>query len=163
VALGALEQHCSPEGFALLAGRVASLMASTAIDDQSYLSDCLRVLAKSAEPAHRQCIEDYLLSSPIGPYWSAVPWALWPDSPELFGRSWARYFAAEPPSRWRSTVIVQAFLSRPEALLCVRNALRANDETAWMHLREALLRGIDSPWLSESERGRLKSVCEGVG
>jgi|GEM_PF-2170355 len=163
VAFSVLEKNCTAEGFSRIASYVSTLSASTGLDDQSALSAALRVLAGSDNPRHRDLLKRYLLVAPIGVYWTSVPWALWPRDMDMFARSWTRYFSSVPATTWRDTVIVQAFLSKSDAIVCVRDVLQSATEEAWGHLRMALLKQIDRPWLKESEREQLKLACGNAG
>jgi hypothetical protein len=159
VALGVLEKNCTAQGFSRIASHVSTLSASVRLDDQSALSAALRVLAGSDDPRHRDLLKQYLLVSPIGVCWTSVPWALWPRDVDLFARSWTRYFSSVPAAMWRDTMIVQAFLSKSDALVCVRDVLQSATEEAWGHLRMELLKQIDRPWLKQAEREQLRMAC----
>lgn len=160
LAISSLEKTQDAKAFARIARHVLELKASTSFDSQSALGASLRVLAGSADPAHRRLLEEYLLEAPVGLYWTSVPWAVWPGDRDLFGRAWARYFSTVPVPNWRDTAIVQAFLSKPEALACVRDALRVTNGAAWTVLRAAIVSHSDAPWLSRDQCERVKLVCE---
>ncbi len=159
VALRALESLGTPAVWGEVASRASALGSPTRIEDDEALAGFVRVLAASPDAGHRQVVRRYLLESPFGAYWSVVPGALWPRDPELFACSWARFFTEVPAATWQDTAIVQAFFDRPEALVCVREALGGADGAAWRPLRDAVRAQLGATWLSEDARTRLREVC----
>lgn len=159
LALATLEKNYDAHVLARLAKYAADLKPSSGLDDQAAASASLRVLTQSTEDTHRGLLKDYLLVERIGPYWTSVPWSLWPVDPDLFGRSWARYFSEVPDIQWRDTAVVQAFLQAPEALRCVRGVLQQASPRGWERLREAVMLHVDSQWLSDQDRQRVREVC----
>lgn len=163
IAVASLEENWTQQTLERIADHVCSLKASTDPDARNAVCCFLRFLARSADPDHRELLEEYLLVGSIGPDWPSVPWAVWPDDPDLFGRSWARYFSTKPTENSRDTINVQAFLRNPDALACVRDALRNYNGAIWGLVRDAVLAQLGSPWLTEVERERVTRVCEAVG
>ena len=159
LALGALEKNYDAHVLGQLAKYATDIKSSSDLNDQATASACMRVLAHSADEAHRSLLRNYLLVDRRGPYWTSVPWSVWPADPDLFGRSWTRYFSEVPDTQWRNTVIVQAFLRDADALRCVREALRRVSPTGWNRLRNAVLEHLDSRWLTDEDRQRVREGC----
>jgi hypothetical protein len=125
-------------------------------DEEAHLADLLRVLAASNVRELLRPVEAYLLKRPIGPYWATVPWALWPHRKRLFTRAWQRYLGDVRPTDWKSTEVVECFLTEPEAVSLVRDAISGRDPQNWTHLRDALIGTADHVgWLSAEQRESL--------
>jgi hypothetical protein len=159
IALAALEQVGTSRAVHRIAAHVAQTRGSAHLGRHAPVTPFLRVLARSADPQHQELVAAYLLGSELDSQWPDVPWALWPSQQNLFGRSWARYFANVPPDVWRNSVIAQTFVADDQALACVRNALEPVDTPAWLNFREAVLSKLRSPWLSTEQREAVRLVC----
>lgn len=157
VALYVLETEAMPQHIQAIceyANRILDNLDEKEIDAVSFL----RVLA--ADPSG-QClapVERYLLEDEIGPYWTSLPWALWPHHPELFCQAEVRYFTTQPSSEWRHYIIPQAFLSRADALAQLKPKLLEASESSWQELRDVLWKQRNAPWLNEKQRKLLLEV-----
>lgn len=151
VALGALERAALPETHEALA-ELARQASPTSAD---LREGALRALARSDLPQSIALLEDYLLHEPIGRNWSSVPWSLWPQTPVLFCRAWSRFFSERPAESWRGSAIVQAFLTEPPAVRLLRQALQAENPTAWAQFQAALVQASHASWLNETQRAAL--------
>ncbi len=139
-----------------LARKLMPLPGLQARDEESHLADLLRLLAAADVPTLLPPVEAYLLERPIGPYWATVPWALWPHQKELFARAWQRYLCETQPSDWNAALIIDSFLTEPEAVSLVRTMVAAVRPESWEFLRQALIGEAGQVgWLSEEQRESL--------
>jgi hypothetical protein len=159
IALFVLEGLTDPVYLADVARNLAPLPELQPDDEESHLSDLVRVLAAVDNDDLLPPVRAYLLERPIGPHWPSVPWALWPHRKELFATAWSRFFAHGDTDAWNVTLIIKSFLTEPEAIGVVREVLAAETEPRWSALREALLRqaGLVG-WLSPDQREALNKV-----
>lgn len=159
IALFVLEGLTDPAYLGEVARNLAPLPGLQSDDEESHLSDLVRVLAAVDDDDLLPPVRSYLLDRPIGPHWPSVPWALWPHRKELFAAAWSRFFAQGDPDPWNVTLIIKSFLTEPEAIGVVREVLAAEAEPRWNALREALLRqaGLVG-WLSPDQREALNEV-----
>jgi hypothetical protein len=125
-------------------------------DEESHLSDLIRILAAANDDSLQPVVEEYLMDRPIGPYWPSVPWALWPYRKRLFGKAWRRFFLERDPADPKGTLIIKSLLTEPEAVRVIKSSLSVDSPERWEPLREALIRqaGLVS-WLSDDQREAL--------
>ncbi len=124
-------------------------------DEEAHLADLIRILAAVDDPELLDGIERYLLEREIGPYWSSVPWALWPHRSELFARAWRRFLREKGTDAGPSNLITRAFLSEPAAIREVRRQLNDSPD-CWLALRAAVERQARIVgWLSDEQREAL--------
>ena len=102
-----------------------------------YRDSVLRVLASDSESEFIAPVEEFCRQQ-IGPGFTGVVWALWPHRRDMFARYHARFFVEAPAEWWARKAVIQAFVSEPEALVAVRDALRDQPST-WEAVREAAL------------------------
>jgi len=159
VALFLLDAISDPAYLRELAELMRPLPSLQSEDEESHLSDLIRILAAANDADLLPVVEEYLLDRPIGPHWPSVPWALWPDRRKLFARAWCRFLSRRATEAWSNTLIVKAFLSEPDAICAVRDRLLAESPDRWEELREALLRHAgDAGWMSAGQREALEQA-----
>ena len=156
ISLFLLEGITDPRYLRTFARHLDPLPGAQDADEEAHLADLIRILAAADNDESSPVITSYLLQREIGPYWSTVPWALWPHRKELFARAWTRYFLQQEPASWESTLVIKAFLGEPDAIAIVRDELRVASAERWEALVEAILRqaGIAS-WLSPDQHSAL--------
>jgi hypothetical protein len=156
VALLVLEGITDPAHLEDIADCLVPLPGPQSDDEESHLSDLIRILAAANRDSLLPAVEEYLLHRDIGPHWPSVPWAVWPHRKRLFGKAWLRFFTQRDPSDWKETLIIKSFLTEPEAVRVVKHALEVDSPNSWRPLRESLIRqaGLVS-WLSEDQREAL--------
>jgi len=161
VALFMLEQVTDTQALFTLAERLEPLPPLQSEDEEGHLADLIRILAATDEAALMPAVERYLVDRRIGPYWSTVPWAVWPHHKALFGKAWARFFAHMHPSVVEATLVIRSFLSEPEAIQIVHRELVELAPARWDALRDALLRQAGSVrWLDADQRAALDRSLE---
>jgi hypothetical protein len=159
VALFLLDAISDPVYLRELAELMRPLPALQSEDEESHLSDLVRILAAVNDPEFLPVVEEYLLDRPIGPHWPSVPWALWPAERDLFSRAWCRFLSRLSHEERPNTLIVKTFLSEPDAICAVRDRLRHESPDRWEELREALLRHAgDAGWMSAGQREALEQA-----
>jgi hypothetical protein len=156
VALLVLEGITDPAHLDDIANSLLPLPGPLSDDEESHLSDLIRILAAANKDSLLPAVEEYLLRRDIGPHWPSVPWAVWPHRKRLFGKAWLRFFSQHDPADWRGTLIIKSFLTEPEAVRVIKHALEVDSPDAWEPLRESLIRqaGLVS-WLSDDQREAL--------
>ena len=82
-------------------------------DEEAHLADLIRILAAAGDPALLPAVESYLKDRDVGPHWSTVPWALWPNHGDLFAVAWERFFLGQQVEEWQNTLVVRSFLAEP--------------------------------------------------
>lgn len=157
IALSVLESEAMPQQIQAICEYVNGRLDNPTEPEIDIVS-LLRVLASDASGQCLAPVERYLLDHKIGPYWSSLPWALWPHHPELFCRAQVRYFTTRPSKEWRYSVIPQAFLTRTDALALLKSRLSEVSEGAWQELRSVLLEQRNASWLNEVQRKLLAEV-----
>lgn len=126
-------------------------------DEESHLADLMRILGAAGDAALTPAIRAYLLERPIGPYWSSVPWALWPHERRLFGEAWTRFFLEHDAGNGNLGGVLRAFLTEPEAIGSVKRFLAPASASHWEGLRQALKRQAGgAQWLSAAQRRALE-------
>jgi len=90
VALLVLEGIKDPAHLEDIADNMAPLPGPQTDDEESHLSDLIRILAAANMDSLLPVVEEYLLNREIGAYWPSVPWAVWPHRKRLFGKAWLR-------------------------------------------------------------------------
>ena len=140
-----------------LARRLTPLPGRLADDQESHLSDLIRVLAATNDSKLLPPVRAYLLERTITPWWPTVPWALWPHRRELFARAWSRYLAECEPASWRGSVTIRPFLAEPDAVRAIRRRIADEMPDRWAELRQALVgQAVHVRWLSDEQRGALE-------
>lgn len=157
IALSVLESEAMPQHIQAICAYVNGRLDNPNEPEMEIVST-LRVLASDASGQCLAPVERYLLDHNIGPYWSSLPWALWPHHPELFCRAQVRYFTACLSKEWRYSVIPQAFLTHPDALASLKSRLSEVSDGAWQELRSVLLEQRNASWLNEAQRKLLAEV-----
>jgi hypothetical protein len=157
IALSVLESEAMPQHIQVMCAYVNRIINNPSEPEIDVIS-ILRVLASDASGQCLAPVERYLLDNKIGPYWSSLPWALWPHHPELFCRAQVRYFTTRPSNEWRYSVIPQAFLTRPDALALLKSRLSEVSKGAWQELRGVLLEQRNASWLNEAQQKMLAEV-----
>lgn len=131
VALGALERLAGPTALARLASIAIALPA---VHPPHPLADyrvaVLRVLARDPSGKFLDAVDAYC-SGEVDAWFTSVAWALWPHHKERSSRCHARYFAEKPRTEWSGTLVVDAFIKKPEALRLVRDRLLDQDPAIW--------------------------------
>jgi hypothetical protein len=154
VVLFMLERVSDQESLRTIAERMLPLPDRQADDEEAHLADLMRILAATNEPSLMVGVEAYLIDRAICPYWSSVPWALWPHHPELFARAWARFFADQQPRCYDDVLVLRSFLGEPAAISVVQSGLSPD---LWSPLRAALLKQVKIVrWLSTEQRAELQ-------
>lgn len=156
VSLFLLEGVTDPAYLEDVASHLLPLPELQSDDEESHLADLIRILAAVGESDLTPPVSNYLLERPIGPFWSTVPWSLWPHDKHLFGRSWRRFFLEHAPGDWKSTLVIKSFLTEAEAITAVREQLTEESAEVWVALRATLIRqaGLVT-WLSDEQRAEL--------
>jgi hypothetical protein len=156
VALFVLEGITDPAHLDDIADNLLPLPGPQSDDEESHLSDLIRILAAANKDSLLPVVEEYLLNREIGPHWPSVPWAVWPHWKRLFGKAWHRFFKQHDPNDWKGTLIIKSFLTEPEAVRVIKHSLEVDSPDNWKPLRESLIRqaGLVS-WLSERQREAL--------
>lgn len=157
VALFMLEAVTDPAYLAEFARHLQPLPDLQDEDEESHLADLMRVLGAAGDASLTEPISHYLLQRPIGPYWSSVPWALWPHDKKLFGRAWSRFFEEHDAGNGSMSRVLRSFLTEPEAIGVVKRFLAGSSRKRWEALRQALLRQAGrAQWLSPEQRQALE-------
>ena len=78
VTLLVLEGITDPAHLDDIAEHLMPLPGPQTDDEESHLSDLIRLLAAANNDSLMPVVEAYLLERDIGPYWPSVPWAVWP-------------------------------------------------------------------------------------
>jgi len=95
-----------------------------------YRVAVLRVLARDPSGEFLGAVDAYC-SGEVDAWFTSVAWALWPHHKDRFSRCHARYFAEKPRTEWSGTLVVDAFVNRPEALRLVRDQLLNQHPAIW--------------------------------
>lgn len=161
VTLFLLEGITDPDYLHRIATELQPLPGLRSDDEESHLSDLIRILAAAEIETFIPVVRDYLLNRPISPHWASVPWALWPHHAELFTTSWRRFFLEIESDRWKNTLVIKSFLTEPEAIQKVRAALEPESVELWNTLRSALLRQAGTVgWLSRPQTDELEQALQ---
>jgi hypothetical protein len=155
VALSVLESEAMPGHIRSICKHITPLPPVGSTAEESILVAFLRVVAADRSAQYLHLVEHYLLTRGLNPYWESLPWSLWAHYAELFCRAWAWYFSAVPASRWRGTAVVQAFLTHPDAIACLKRELLSTSADAWTQLHDAIEAEAEAPWLNQAQRDLL--------
>jgi len=157
VALFLLEGLTDPSQLDAVAAHLTPLPALQSDDEESHLSDLIRILGASNRESGIPVVEDYLVRRSIGPHWTSVPWSLWPHRRVLFGQAWSRFLRESEPGDWKHTLLIKSFLTEPDAIGEVRARIAADAPDRWPVLREALIRQAGrTRWLTADQRAALE-------
>jgi hypothetical protein len=161
IALGALERLAGRDAFERLS-RVA--IALPAVHPPHPLVDyrigILRVLGKDASGEFLGPVDAYCAGE-VDSWFTSVAWALWPHHKERFARCHARYFIETPQPRWSGTAVIQAFLTRPQALGWLRNRLISEHPATWNAVRTEVLAACSGTWTDDEQANEIRRLCGG--
>lgn len=156
VTLFLLQGISDPAALDVIARHLSPLPERQSDEEEAHLADLIRILAATNLEQLGNEVSSYLTEREIGPYWSSVPWALWPHQPELFANAWARFLEQQQPECFDDLLVVRSFLGEPQAIPVVRRKL---PRKLWRPFREALRREESVVrWLSDEQRTELRRI-----
>jgi len=163
VALLMMETVQDPEYIEEIARTMAPLPRLQSADEEAHLADLVRLLAASGRRHALRVVEAFLLDRPFSAAWPTVPWALWPRHAVLFRRAWSRWILETESGRWTSDRFLGPFLTEPEAVVSIREALfegeQAGRRDRWLELVAALQAcARRTRWLQPDQRAALSDA-----
>ena len=159
IALAALERLAERDDFkrlSLVATALPAVHPPHPLVD--YRIGVLRVLAKDTSGEFLGAVDAYC-DGEVDAWFTSVAWALWPHHKERFATCHARYFIETPQSRWSGTAVIQAFVTRPQALECLRNRLVNKHPATWNAVRTEVLAACSGSWVDAEQANEIRRVC----
>lgn len=153
IALGVLENHCSPDNLELVFEKAKTIDLAD-IEITYYL----RVIGKQGKDKHIGLLEDFLLSSKLNPNHSFVHWSTYPNFPNLFAKAYTKYLTETDYNDWTESAIVQAFMNEPDALGILRDNLEKENEKVWRQLKNDLEKELTKDLWDKDSKKRIKKI-----
>jgi hypothetical protein len=123
-----------------------------------YRVAVLRVLARDPSGEFLGAVDAYC-SGEVDAWFTSVAWALWPHHKERFSRCHARYFAEKPRTEWSGTLVVDAFVNKPEALRLVRDQLLDQYPAIWNAVCADVLTACSKFPIADEQVIETRRVC----